>query len=294
MKKFLIELKRRGFFSFVPDKIFYSVSYRLHCDGNKLHWDNPQTFAEKLSWLKLYDRKESYRQLVDKYQVRDYIRQNIGEDILIPIYGEQYDSFDEIDFAKIPEKVVIKCTHDSGSVRIVNKNTCEFNELRQFFDKRMKINYFHYAGREWAYKGLKSHIIVEKYLENENQAPLVNYKFHCFNGKPKFVIVQQGLHEVIRQVCCDFDFNPLPFYQADYEMLEGEVPKAKNIDLMLDIAEKLCKEMAYLRVDLYEVDGKVFFSELTFYPTGGVVWFEPNEWNYEIGSWLDLSGIRGR
>lgn len=294
IKKRLISLKRNGFFSFIPDKLYYNLTYRIHCHG-WINWDNPLTFAEKLNWLKLYDRQDRYHQMVDKYDAKKYIRETIGEDYVIPNYGV-YNTFEEIEFSNLPDKFVLKCTHDSGSVKLVNKKNMNIAELADYFHQRIKVDFFHYSGREWPYKGLKPRIIAETFLENKDKTPLNNYKFHCFNGEPRYVRIEQGLHadDSIRVGFYDLELNEMPFKRSKRKPLGYDVVKPDNFQEMVDISKKLSKELPFVRVDLYNISGKIYFSELTLYPSSGYVWYDPSEWNWKIGDLLDLTSLLGK
>lgn len=288
IKKLFVSLKRKGIFAFIPDKLYYSLTYRIRCHG-WMDWNNPTTFAEKLNWLKQYDRQSFYHTLVDKYEVRSYIKEKVGEGVLIPIYG-LYDSFEDIDFSKLPDKFVLKCTHDSGSVKLVDKESVDIHELARHFHKRLAINFYHYAGREWPYKGLKPRIISEKFLETNKSKALSNYKFHCFNGEPRYVRIEQGLHadDSIRVGFYDLDLKEMPFKRSIRKSLGYEVEKPDNFTEMIEISRKLSRDIPFVRVDLYNVSGRIYFSELTFYPSGGYVWYEPSEWNSKVGDMLEL------
>lgn len=291
IKKILVSLKRKGFFSFLPDKLYYTITYHIHCKG-WINWEHPRTYSEKLNWLKLYDRRPLYQMIVDKCEVRNYIKEKIGEDILLKMYGV-YSSFDEINFEELPEKFVLKCTHDSGSVRIVDKKTVDIKELSQFFNKKMGEDFFQYSGREWPYKNLQHRIIAEEFLKMPDGTGLTNYKFHCFNGEPKFVVAEQGFNaeHSIKLDHYDFDFNLMPFRRPEHKPLGKDVVKPTRIKDMIEISKKLSKNIPYLRVDLYEISGKIYFSELTLYPGAGFVWFKPDEWNVKIGDMIDISAI---
>lgn len=290
--KLILKAKRKGFFRFIPDKKFYELEYLLHC-GSKLDWNNPDTISAKLNWIKLYDRKPIYHQMVDKYKVRTYIKKRIGSDILIPLYGV-WNSFAEIDFDALPQKFVLKCTHDSGSVQVINKEHYDKESLKKYFNERLKIDYFHYSGREWPYKGVRGKLIAEKFLENNSGAELQCNKFYCFNGEPRFVSAEKGINELqtLKFGFYDFDFNPTPFYRDDHPGLGDDAEKPKNMEKMIEYARILSKGTAFLRVDLYEVNNHVYFSELTFTPAAGFVSFKPEEWNKTMGDWIDISGIK--
>lgn len=294
IKDLLRKIKRRGGLKFIPDKMYYSITYRMHCKG-RMNWKNPRTYSEKLNWLKLYDRRDIYHTIVDKYNVRNYVEQKINEDIMIPCFGV-FDSFDQIDFDSLPDVFVLKCTHDSGSVRIIHKEGFNYEEEKKFFEERLKIDFFHYSGREWPYKGLKPRIIAEKFLETKDRDGLTNYKFHCFNGEPRFVVAEKGFNadHSVKLDHYDFDFNLLPFCRPEHLSLGTDVEKPKNIDHMLKISRVLSKNIPYLRVDLYEIDGEVFFSEMTLYPGAGFVWYQPDEYNYVIGDMIEIDELKKR
>lgn len=287
LREKMVMLKRNGFFSFIPDKVFYEIEFRMHC-GGKMNWKNPKTFSEKMNWLKLYDRKDIYHTYVDKYAVRDFIKNKIGKEYLIPLIGV-WNCPEEIEFENLPKQFVMKCTHDGGSVRIIHdKYSNEYTEALNYYRKRLKVNFFHYSGREWPYLGIKPRIMIEKYLMCTEQE-LINYKFFCFNGTPKFVQVEIGLTEnhSLKWDFYDIEFNPTPFFREGYAKME-RIEKPERFQEMLKISVKLSKDLPFLRVDLYEWENNLYFSEMTFYPGAGYVNFSPDNWNEKIGSWLEL------
>lgn len=289
LKKWIIWLKRRGCFAFLPDKLFYDIIYRIHFRVG-INWKEPKTFSEKLNWLKLYDRKPVYKYWVDKYEVRNYIEKTIGSKYLIPIYGV-WDKYEDINFDELPPSFVLKCTHDSGSVMFIkDKNIMNHEKTRKFFYKRLKVDFFHYSGREWVYKGLKPRIIAEKYMNMSNNNGIQNYKIYCFNGEPRFLQIECGLtrNNSTKLDFYDFDLNVMPFFRKDHPRLDSDVIKPRHMDEMIAIAQKLSKDVPFLRVDLYEIEDTIYFSELTFYPGSGYVNFYPQEWNNSIGDYLKL------
>lgn len=263
----------------IPDKVFLKIMYKIKT-GRSLDFNNPKTYSEKLNWLKVYDRNPLYTELVDKYKVRKYVKEKIGEEYLFPILGV-WDSFDEIDFDKLPERFVLKCTHDFGSVVIVN-NRREFNKEKAkiIINNELKYNFF-YRGREWAYKNVKPRIIAEENMQTGN-ARLVDYKFFCFGGKVKYMFIATGRGSDLRFDFFDRDYNHLPVTNG---VPNADVIPAKpeNYDEMLKIAEKLSDGINNVRVDLYNLKGKIYFSELTFYHNGGMVAFEPYDVDVEFG-----------
>lgn len=283
----ILKLMNTRIFNLCPDKLYIKLKYRLIM-GKKLDLVNPKTYNEKLQWLKLYDRNPLYSKLVDKYEVRKYIKQKIGEEYLIPLI-EIYDSFDEIDFNKLPEKFVLKCTHDSGSVVVCNdKNLIEINEIEKNIKKALGINFYYY-GREWPYKNVKPRIVCEKMLDSK----IIDYKIFCFNGKPKFLYVGQGLvsDHSLKIDFYDLEWNVMDFKRSDYDSFEKKLDKPVRFDEMIKIAEELSENIPFVRIDLYEVDSKIYFSEFTFTPAGGYLPFEPIEYDKKIGELLQLPEI---
>lgn len=291
--EFLIYLSMKRYIDWVPDSVYLRILYKART-GKRLNLKNPKTFNEKLQWLKINDRKSRYSILVDKYEVRKYISEKIGEEYLIPLIGV-YDSFDDINFDKLPKKFVIKCTHDSGGLVICrDKNKLDHQIAREKINKSLKRNYY-YSGREWPYKNVKPRIIIEQFMEEANKDiakyGLIDYKFHCFNGEPKFLYVSQGLedHKTAQMSFYDLNFEKLPFRRADYDQLNREVNIPLNFEKMKEICSKLSKDIDFLRVDLYEINGKIYFSELTFTPCSGMMPFEPMEYDDIVGEMLKLS-----
>ena len=265
--------------SVIPDKIYLKILYRIKT-GRKLHIDNPQTYSEKINWLKIYDRNPLYTRLVDKYEVRSYVSNLIGEKYLFPLLGV-WDSFEEIDFSKMPNRFVLKCTHDFGSVVIVNdKSLFDVEAAKDTINNELKYNFF-YRGREWAYKNVKPRIIAEKNMQIGNER-LIDYKYFCFNGKVKFMFIAQGRGQDLRFDFFDRDYNHLPVTNgvpnADYIP-----PKPEKFEEMVELAEQLAKDINNVRVDLYNIGDDIYFSEMTFYHNGGMVAFDPYDMDVELG-----------
>lgn len=269
------------------DNTFLKIKYKLNFNSD-LNLNNPQTFSEKLQWLKLYDRRDIYTTMVDKYEVKKYVSDIIGKEYIIPTLGI-YDSYDDIDFEKLPNKFVMKCTHDSGSI-VVCKDIKTFDTAaaRKILNRALKKN-FYYLGREWPYKNVKPRIIIEKYMEDNETKELRDYKFFCFNGEVKFMFVatDRAIHET-KFNYYDLDFKLLPFTQH-YPNDKRPIQKPINFDKMIALAEKLSKNIPHVRVDFYEINGKLYFGEFTFYHFAGFMPFEPELWDKKIGDMLDLS-----
>ncbi len=283
-RHFLICLMNKNLFFFLPDKVYLKIKYSL-CLRKKIDFDNPKAFNEKLQWLKLYDRKDIYTTMVDKYEVKKYIENIIGKEYIIPTVGI-YDRFDDIDFEKLPNQFVIKCTHDSGGLVICkDKNKFDKKGARKIINKSLKRNYY-YSGREWPYKNVKPRIIIEKYMGTN----LNDYKIFCFNGEPRFTLVCSNRKGNYKNTdFYDNDWNLLPFTRTNHENNPFGIEKPKNFFTMLNIAKKLSKLIPFIRVDLYEIDNIVYFGELTFYPSAGFEGFAPEEWDYKLGKLIDLS-----
>lgn len=271
----------------IPPIFHIKIDYYIRL-GKDVNLKKPSTFNEKLQWLKLHDRKPEYVNMVDKYEVRKYISETIGENYLIPLLGV-YNSFDEIDFNSLPRQFVLKCTHDSGGIVICkDKNKFDSDEARVKIKSCLKRN-FYYHGMEWPYKNIKPRIICEKYMVDESGTELKDYKFMCFNGKVKCISVCWNRYS-------EGGLN-IGFYDVDWEPMiadikrhlnSSNVAKPKNFNSMLEIAEKLSNSMIFVRVDFYEAYGQLYFGEMTLYPGSGFEKFDPDSFDYLMGSWIQL------
>lgn len=273
--------------SLLPDKIFLKIQFKRTI-GKKLDLKNPKSFNEKVQWLKVYDRKSIYTKLADKYEVREYIKEKIGEEYLIPLIGV-WDNFDQINFSELPNKFVLKSTHDSGGVNICkDKENFDISKSREFFEKRLKRNYY-YHGREWPYKNIKPRIICEKYIEEEKSDDLKDYKFLCFEGQVKcsFVCLNRNNKNGLNVDFYDIDWNLMPF-ERKYPSSNKKIEKPKNYKKMIEIAQIIAKDIKFARIDFYEVNEKIYFGEITFYPGSGMEKFNPEEYDYLLGSWIKL------
>lgn len=250
---------------------------------------DPITFNEKLQWLKLYDHKPVYTTMVDKYEAKQYVADRIGKEYIIPTLGV-WDRFDEIDFSKLPDQFVLKCTHDSGGLVICkDKSQLDLDSARKKINNCLKRNYF-WVGREWPYKNVKPRIIAEKYMEDPETKELRDYKFFCFNGVAKALFIasdRQTAGEETKFDFFDINFNHLPFTNG-HPNAEIAPTKPDSFSEMVTLAEKLSKGIPHVRVDFYDVNGKVYFGELTFSHWSGFVPFRPKEWDEIFGSWIVL------
>lgn len=270
----------------MDDERYLRLAYRIRM-RKKLNLKNPQTFNEKLQWLKLYDRKSEYTMMVDKYEVRKYISEKIGEEYLIPLLGV-WNSFDEIDFDKLPEQFVLKCTHDSGGLVICkDKSKLDMDAVKRKINRCFEKN-FYYHGREWPYKDVKPRIIAEKLMVDESGTELKDYKFFCFDGKPECLFIATDRPHDTKFDFYDMEFNHLPFTNG-HPNADKEIKRPAGMDEMVEIAKKLSEGMPHVRIDFYDINGRVYFGEITFFHWSGLVPFEPEEWDYKLGEKIKLT-----
>lgn len=273
----------------IPDKL-YLKAYYYNVFGKKLDLKNPKTFNEKLQWLKLYDRRPEYTMMVDKYKVRDYVSELIGEEHLIPLLGV-WDDPDEIDFESLPNQFVLKCNHNSAVGMCICKDKTKLNieEVKEKLRNGLSKDYY-LSGREWPYKDVPRKIICEKYMTDSENEDLPDYKIHSFNGIPKVILVcskrfkEEGLHE-------DFfnkNWEKLELKRPNAPNSEQQIPKPKELIEMLEFSEKISKNIPFARTDFYVVDGKIYFGEITFYPASGLESFSPEKWDEILGDWIKL------
>ena len=277
----------------LPDKIYLSLKY-YKAFGRWPNWKNPQTFSEKLQWLKLYDRKPVYTTLVDKFAVKRYVADTIGEEYVIPTLGV-WDKPEDIEWDKLPNRFVLKTTHGGGNEGVVicrNKSTFDRDKAIRLLNESLKTDLY-IVWREWPYKNVPKRVIAEEYIEpRPDIKDLANYKFFCFDGKVKGLFVateRQNPNEEVKFDFFDAEFNHLPFRQGhDHARITPKKPE--NFELMKKTAEQLSKGMHHVRVDLYDLGGKVLFGELTLFHFSGMVPFEPEEWDKRFGDMLTLPG----
>ena len=272
----------------MSDKRYVKIGYRIRTK-KKLNLENPKTFNEKLQWLKLYDRKPEYTAMVDKYEVKKYVAEKIGEEYIIPTLGV-YDSFDDIDFDALPNEFVLKCTHDSGGLIICrDKSTLNIKAARKKIKSCLKHNFF-YTNREWPYKDVKPRIIAEKLMVDESGYELKDYKIFCFDGEAKAMFIASDRNVSGEETKFDFydmEFNHLPFTNG-HPNATREIKRPASLDEMKRLAGELSKGIPQLRVDFYDINGKVYFGELTFFHWSGMTPFNPPEWDKTFGDWIKL------
>lgn len=256
--------------------------------GKKLDLKNPQTFNEKLQWLKLYDRNPEYTKMVDKYEVRKYISEKIGEEYLIPLLGV-WDRFDDIDFGKLPDRFVLKCTHDSGGIVICkDKSKLNIEETRKKINKCLKRNFFKLT-REWPYKNVNPRIIAEKYMEDSLQGNgLADYKVLCFGGEAKLIELHLDRYsERHTQDIYDINWNRTTITQGSY-LSRDVIERPQQLDKIIEMSELLSKGMKHVRVDWYIIESKIYFGEITFFDGSGFCPFDDEKDDLYIGSLISL------
>lgn len=270
----------------LDDEEFISRAFRIRC-GYELNLENPATYNEKLQWLKLFDKNPLYHKLADKYLVREYVAERIGEKYLIPLLG-YWDNPKDIDFTKLPSQFVIKCNHNSGLGMIIckDKNSLDFNKAREQISNGFREDYFK-VGREWAYKDIQKKIVCEKYMKSTNSDDLPDYKFFCCDGKFKFLLVCTNRHTHLNNDWFDEGLHHLPCINGPKNNRDGIV-LPENIQEMIILAEKLSQGIPHIRIDLYNVDNSIFFGEMTFYESSGFAPFKPKEYDLLFGSYIKL------
>lgn len=270
--RFAINGSKFGKYKAMDDKAYLSRVFKGRM-GYSPDLDHPVTFNEKLQWLKLHDRKKIYTTMVDKYEAKFYVSKLIGQEYIIPTLGV-WDTFDEIDFANLPDQFVLKCTHDSGSVVIVrDKSNFDIEAARKKLERGLHRN-FYAAGREWPYKNVKPRIMAEMYMQNGSSTDLRDFKLQCFDGLVDNILVctDRFSSQGVRYYYFDKNWIFLPYTETKYDDIDPESLKKfqpKNLELMISLAEVLSAGLPELRVDFYEINGKVYFGELTFYSDGG-------------------------
>lgn len=273
----------------IPDELYLQLK-SLKVDGRFMNLKNPHSFNEKINWLKIHDRKPEYTKMVDKYEAKKYVGTIIGEQHIIPTLGV-WNHFDEIDFCKLPDQFVLKCTHDSGGIVVCrDKETLDFNLTKTKLNQCLSENFYWYW-REWPYKGVKPRIIAEQYMDDGHKG-LRDYKFFNFNKKAKFLYVSEGLedHKTAAISFFDFDGKKLPFGRPDYKAFDGDCDLPDNFSEMMELSDKLAStiECPFSRTDFYSINGEIYFSEITFSPCSGFMPITPPEWNDKLGEMIEL------
>lgn len=272
-------------------KLLYFANFR-----KKMSFEEPHTFNEKIQWLKVNDHNPIYPTLVDKLSVKEWVANRIGEKYIVPTYGI-WDSFDDITFQDLPMRFVLKTNHDSGGIVICrDKSMFNADSARRVINRSLSADYS-MGGREWPYKKVDRKVFAEKFIEGEtveNREGIIDYKFYCFDGVPKFLYVSHGLecHDDARMVFLDLEWRYMGFKRPDYREFETVPAKPPCFSEMIEIAQTLSAGRTFVRVDLFQDKGATLFSELTLYPCSGLMAFEPAEWDLRCGQMLDLSAVK--
>lgn len=272
---------------FMPSSLYVFLSYYSFM-GKKPNMSNPQTFQEKIQWLKIHYKRKDMHKLVDKYEVKKIVSQMIGDQYVIPTVGI-YNNVEEIPFDILPKRFVVKSTHSSHSSWVcLDKDNFDWDVVKRQYREDSKTSPY-YKYKEWAYKGVKPRLIIEQFMGVEGQE-LIDYKFYCFGGEPKYcqVITNRSSRETIDFY--DNDWNHMPFIGLNKNAIYSNVPIARptQLEIMLEISSNLSKDFPFARVDLYEILGKVYFGEITFYPGGGLGHFVPEKWEIILGEMIKL------
>lgn len=285
LRHYIERANDRGLLNWLPDKPCLYLLYWARM-GKRLNLKNPRTFNEKQQWLKLYNRKDIYTQMVDKYEAKHFIASRIGREYVIPTLGV-WERFEDIDFDALPEQFVLKSTHDSGCFVICReKGSLDLAKAREKIERSLKRNYYFHA-REWPYKNVKPRIIAEEYVEDTANDALTDYKFYCYDGVPQIMYISKDHAQDPRTDFFDMEFNHLPIRGG--EPHADVVPeKPAQFEKMREFAAVLSKDVPFLRVDFYEVNGRVYVGELTFFDVAGFDLHEPKEWDLQMGDWIRL------
>lgn len=292
--RFNVNRSHFGMYRDMPDEKYIKRMFRYKM-GYELDLENPKTFSEKLQWLKLYDRRPEYTIMVDKYEAKKYVAERIGEEYIIPTLGV-WNHFEEIDFDTLPDQFVLKCTHDSHGLSICkDKAKWDKQEAKKRLEKGLKRNYY-YNYREWPYKDVKPRIIAEKYMEDSEtyNTDLIDYKFYCFGGIPTYcqVIKDRTINEKIDFF--DMKWKRMPFTGLHspgkpYPHSDKYITQPVSFELMQAKAKLLSQDLPFVRIDFYDIKGRLYFGEITFYPASGLGIFEPDEWNYKLGEMIQCN-----
>lgn len=285
-QKLLLPAGQNGLLKFCPDRAYLKAVFKAET-GYTLDLNHPKTYNEKLQWIKLYDRKPEYIIYADKYRVRDYVAKRLGEKYLVPLIG-MYKKAEDIQWNELPNRFVLKCNHASGTNIICkDKNELDIVSTVKQLNAWLKKNAF-WGAREWCYKDIEPCIICEEFIETQDGNTPDDYKFMCFNGVPRLIQVH---HDRYGDHTLDYytpEWKKADLQRIDADVSEHNVEKPDKLDEMLSIAKELSKDMYYARIDLYYVNNKIYFGEITLYPTGGFSTFTRHEDDLLLGSYIKL------
>lgn len=286
--KWFERFERRGFLNVLSDKKYLKLLFRLRFNKH-LNLKSPTTFNEKLQWLKLYNRKPEYSVMADKYRMRQYVSERLGDNYTVPLI-DVWDDPDDIDFDELPNRFVLKCNHNSGLGMCIckDKSKLDIEKVKAELRKGLKQNYY-LSGREWPYKNIQRKIIAEQFIEDDAGESLTDYKFFCFNGVPKIMYISKDNAKSPETDFFDMDFNHLELRTKDPN---APIPPSKpeQFENMKRMAEILAIDTAHLRVDFYVVNNHIYVGELTFFHNSGFSNIQPEKWATIMGSWIELPG----
>ena len=285
-----LRLRLLKYLDLIPDKYMVLIQYKV-ATGNRLDLKNPKRYSEKIQWYKLYYRNPLMKQCADKNEVRKYIRDKGYEDIIVPQYGV-YDNENDIIFEELPEKFVLKTTNGGGNNNIIlclNKENLDIVKTRLLLRKWLNA-WSGKMGREWVYYDTETKIICEKYLETNGKTDLVDYKFVCFNGNVEYIFVnsERQSETGISFGIYNSKFEELPYRRKGLKNIQDHIVKPDNFEKMIEIAQDLSKDFPHVRVDLYNIEGKIFFGELTFFHGSGYIKFDPDEFDFILGEKFNI------
>jgi hypothetical protein len=289
---FVNYLISKGFFNCLSDKYFLPILYYTEM-GEWPNLKEPHKLSEKLQWLKLNYRRADLAVFSDKVKVKDYIAKTIGPEYIIPTLGV-WERAEDVDFSKLPDKFVIKVNHNSGLGMYICTDKSKMNEeeVRKGLAKGLREDYYiHY--REWSYKNIPRRIIAEQFIENADGSPIVDYKFYCYGGKPRYFMYSVGeANHHVRNCKFDMDCHNIDYlFKKKPTLSNEEIKLPANFEEMKNIVEKLCIGFPHVRVDLYNVDGKIYFGELTFYSGAGFIRIDNEDYSNELANYIELQKI---
>lgn len=280
-----LRLKIINLLRFVPSEIYLPMIFWIK-NGKRLNLNNPKTYCDKLNWLKLHEYHPEFTRMADKITVRDYVKEVLGEDICLPMLGA-WERYDDIDFDTLPDRFVLKCNHDSQSTNVfLDKSAIDHEKMREFYDGRLAMNPYDW-GREYPYRDIKPMIVAEEYMIPDGCTDLNDYKFLCFGGKPMYMFIATGRTHDCRCDFFDMDFNHVDMHNT-HPNSDQPISKPALFEQMRELAERLAQGLRFVRIDLYEIDGKIYFGEFTFFDAGGLNPKRPEKWEYKLGELLRL------
>lgn len=286
----MARLARDGRLGFIPDGPFLRLQYYLKL-GRVLHLKHPVLYNEKLQYIKLYDRDPRYSEYADKLAVRDFVSERAGDKYLIPMIA-RYDSADEIDWDRLPDRFVLKCTHGSGSnIICADKSKLDISDSRRKLDRWMSMNWFN-TSREWPYKNIEPRIIVEEYLEGPNGAVPFDYKIMCFEGEPTYIIVDADRYSKHTRSFYDVNWIRQDMFNR-HPGIPYEIERPEKLSEMLELARLLSRGLHHVRVDMYVVGGAIYFGEMTFFHGYGMEVYRPLEFERHMGDLINFPARNG-